>query len=365
MKLKKTILFAVTLLLLCVILVACGTKKPDAPQETGTDGESTAHEHRWSEWLTVKAATCTELGLQAKLCACGETVTQHTDRIPHTEVIDAAVLPTYTQTGLTEGRHCSVCGEIVIEQQVIDRLKNPEEPALSVVSKLKVCSFNVGLYNSGIWVANNPYNSYSDIVSAYRQFLNGGAFDLIGLQEGTNIKGTINADVYAPLLPNHVYDGNMHTNIWTAYPILSQKTGVLKDGTRGYSSATLLIDGKEIFVMSVHFGLDGPIQQANAMEVLQILEGHEYAVVFGDFNAGNGDVSAESLYSCFTDAGYRTALGDYLPFESTVKNSNVKYYDNIITTSNIIMRDVHVGDGDGLYSDHLPVFAELLIMDTE
>lgn len=39
--------------------------------------------------------------------------------IPHTEVVDKAVEPTCTKTGLTEGRYCSVCGEVLVEQKVV------------------------------------------------------------------------------------------------------------------------------------------------------------------------------------------------------------------------------------------------------
>ena len=39
--------------------------------------------------------------------------------IPHTEVVDKAVEPTCTETGLTEGKHCSVCGEVLVEQKVV------------------------------------------------------------------------------------------------------------------------------------------------------------------------------------------------------------------------------------------------------
>ena len=40
----------------------------------------------------------------------------------HTEATDAAVAPTCTETGLTEGNHCSVCNKVLIAQKTVDAL---------------------------------------------------------------------------------------------------------------------------------------------------------------------------------------------------------------------------------------------------
>ena len=129
--------------------------------------------HKWSDWF-VKPATCTEEGGEMRYCAlCGETehrgetivatghnLTHHEavastctavgtkahyecsvchklfvdgesgkvevsaeelviPTTEHTVVVDKAVEPTCTETGLTEGSHCSVCGTVLVAQQVI------------------------------------------------------------------------------------------------------------------------------------------------------------------------------------------------------------------------------------------------------
>ena len=77
---KRFLAISVTLVLLCSMLTGC----------------CISHD--------MKPATCTEPATCSK---CGKT---SGEPLGHTIEIDAAKEPTCTETGLTEGSHCSVCG---------------------------------------------------------------------------------------------------------------------------------------------------------------------------------------------------------------------------------------------------------------
>ena len=76
----------------------------------------------------VTAPTCTEKGYTTYTCStCGSSyVANETPATGHTEVIDKAKAPTCTTTGLTEGKHCSVCNEVLVAQKTVDALGHTE-----------------------------------------------------------------------------------------------------------------------------------------------------------------------------------------------------------------------------------------------
>ena len=67
--------------------------------------------------------TCTATGLtEGKHCSVCNAVLVAQENITangHTEVVDAAVPQTCTVTGLTEGKHCSVCNTVLLAQETI------------------------------------------------------------------------------------------------------------------------------------------------------------------------------------------------------------------------------------------------------
>lgn len=118
----------------------CGKFFSDANGATQVSLEDVivyAAEHSALTEVSAKAPTCTEAGIKAhwhcttcdKYYADASAKTELTksetvdSALGHTVVIDPAVAPTYTSSGLTQGSHCSVCKEVFIKQEVLEPLE--------------------------------------------------------------------------------------------------------------------------------------------------------------------------------------------------------------------------------------------------
>lgn len=81
------------------------------------NGEIPAAGHKWDSWTATKAATCEAEGERCHTCTvCGAPEYKVIGKLGHTEMTDPAKPSTCTETGLTEGSHCSVCGTVIIPQ---------------------------------------------------------------------------------------------------------------------------------------------------------------------------------------------------------------------------------------------------------
>ena len=74
--------------------------------------------HEWGDKKQIREAGCVTTGEVQYTCQnCNEVKTETTPAKGHTIVTDKGVTPTCTQSGLTEGKHCSVCNEVIRKQK--------------------------------------------------------------------------------------------------------------------------------------------------------------------------------------------------------------------------------------------------------
>ncbi len=105
-----------------VVEETSSAEETSAIEETTIVEETNDHVHT----VVVNEAvepTCTGAGLKegSSCSVCGEVIVKQeiVDATGHSPVVDEAVDPTCTKNGLTEGSHCSVCKEVITQQTVL------------------------------------------------------------------------------------------------------------------------------------------------------------------------------------------------------------------------------------------------------
>ena len=108
---KKLFASLALVLLICALTIAIVGCQPDKP-------DPAPHTHQYTEEIT-KAPSCTEAGVKTFTCSCNDSYTEAIEKLAHTEQTLAAVAPTCTESGLTEGKKCAECGTVLKAQDSV------------------------------------------------------------------------------------------------------------------------------------------------------------------------------------------------------------------------------------------------------
>ena len=153
-KVKKISLLV--LMFSLAVLAACDKKCTPSSDWTFDDSK---HWHECSDceeihdvnvhkltWSVKTAATC-EVGLVEKgVCGCGYTTTRLGPKLEHKSEDLLGSAPTCNEHGLTAGKQCSVCDEILVEQKEISMLEHTHgEPVIE--NEVKSTCEETGYYD--------------------------------------------------------------------------------------------------------------------------------------------------------------------------------------------------------------------------
>lgn len=91
-----------------------------------------SHEHSYYGTVTSES-TCTKKGSIKYTCDCGDSYTEEMPLKSHNEVTDYGKAATCTETGLTDGSHCSVCQKVLVAQSEIPKTNHEYNESYKVV----------------------------------------------------------------------------------------------------------------------------------------------------------------------------------------------------------------------------------------
>lgn len=261
----------------------------------------------------------------------------------------------------------------------------PDEP---IGTNITVMSFNVGCFYSE-W---HPAPSSTGDVFYLR---NKGIFDsyntdFAGMSEWYNQIGTVAASVlmneeFSTYYPDYTpYPGNADAAMTSAFSVTPSSVTLVQYQTQGsetryYQKAYATFEDKTVCCILTHLDLNATAKAAQYTELLNAVANEEYFIITGDFNfqvQAVGDTNYNASIKQALDLGYNSAqnanslLMTWYSGQTAETSQNIYALDNIITSSNIVIRNVRVDttkltDGlctqYGIIIDHLPLIADLTI----
>ncbi len=139
--------------------------------------------HVYGDLIPETPAACEEAGCHAHYqCSVCKTnfdeqkaVVERDDVVVpatgHTEVVDEAVEPTCTKTGLTEGKHCSVCNNVLLAQEVLPTTEHTYGDLIPATPATCDSQGNVAYYECSVchnlFDQNKEWIAAEDVVIPY------------------------------------------------------------------------------------------------------------------------------------------------------------------------------------------------------
>ena len=263
------------------------------------------HEHDWGTGVVTTEATCTTDGVKTYTCECGETKTEAVPATGHTEVVDEAVAATCTTDGKTEGKHCSVCNEVIVAQETVPATghvyDNDEDANCNVCGNERPVTVEAVYLGVENYAEANGRNKDS---FKYRFAVNGEE----AIYAIENIGG-----VYAlqnQLQNGYIYNISIAAGIITDVELLDKGHEDVVMGTVTKVTGTAIyVDGVKVALTDAIYEIESPVAASGA--VVNVID----AVAVGD----TVKCTENAIYKAFVAEEYEAPLSP-IPGKKTLKN---------------------------------------------
>ena len=245
------------------------------------------------------------------------------------------------------------------------------------MSEITVMTYNICHYDKLTRTFGFPENIYEEKYWNFKELLMEFAPDFVGIQEEYQFLDAAHTRNAASALYGSIWSfhsGAEACTIRSKYPCISgtYERPAFSTGST-WRRGMFTVDKKKLLFISVH-----PIARATAErramrekeynELFNYIKSAkwDYCIVTGDFNT-TYKADKTQLQTLCKENGFSMAIGGCLPWVNTFLGATgtekPHSFDNILTSKNITIKKVKVLRDwyDRLYSDHVPVVADLIL----
>ncbi len=243
-------------------------------------------------------------------------------------------------------------------------------------TQIRVMTYNIGHYNMGLATHGYPEDKFDEKSTNLKEMYMEYAPDFIGIQEEEQYADNAKTKKASPFLYSPVWtfrSGYNCTTIRAKYKVVSN-TYELSHYSNGmtYRHGLFKIGDKRLLFISTH-----AVSKVgnNAARLIQYKELFEYinntewdwCIVTGDFNTTD-EADKKNLKKLCEDNNFTMAIGQYLPWVDTylgrAKESTHHSFDNILVSPGCTIKSTKVLRSwwSKLYSDHVPVVADIVLL---